>query len=139
MRDYPQLNRLTKGMDHNDRHIMWAVLDTVSDWASTPPVIGVTLEMIVMRNWQSVFIRGVAISLLESLRFLHTRNYLPYSDGGITTQTENPNLISSITQLMKSEYEQKKKERLVAANIEGAYGGGVHSEYLYVNRFWGSV
>lgn len=140
IRDYAELNRLTKGKDHSDRHIMWAVLDTLSDWSSTPPFLGIDLTGIIQRGWQSLFIRGVAISLLDSLHFLHLRNFVAYSDGGTNLQIENPQLIQAAMQLLKNEYEQKKQRVLIAANIEGALTGvGVHSEYAAVNAFWGQV
>ena len=50
MRDYPELNRLTEGYDHSPRHMKWAVIDALSDWASTPPFIGQNLNMILERN-----------------------------------------------------------------------------------------
>lgn len=138
LRDFVELNRLTKGLDHSDRHIMWAVLDTLSDWKSTPPFIGQSLTMIITRGWQYIFIRGVAASLLESLKFLHMRNYLPYSDGGVNVQIENPQLIDAAIQLLKNEIEQKKQRVLIAANIEGALdGGGVPSEYSLISSWWG--
>jgi hypothetical protein len=140
MRDYTKLNRLTKGKDHSDRHIMWAVLDTLSDWSSTPPFIGNDLAAIITNGWQSVFIRGVSISLLESLHFLHLRNFVSYSDGGVNLQIENPQLLQAAMQLLKNEYEQKKQRVLIAKNIEGALEGvGVHSELLFVNSFWGAL
>lgn len=142
LRDFAELNRLTKGLDHNDRHIAWAVLDTLSDWSSTPPfVLPGNLEGIIVRGWQSLFIRGVAISLLESLMFLHMRNFLSYSDGGVNVQTENPQMIQAVLQMMKGEYEQKKQRALISSNIEAALDGGpgVHSEYLYVSSWWGSL
>lgn len=140
MRDYAELNRLTKGKDHSNRHIMWAVLDTLSDWSATPPFIGTDLQMILQRGWQSLFVRGVAISLIESLHFLHLRNFVSYSDGGVNLQIENPQLLQAALQLLKNEYEQKKQKVLIASNIEGAFGGvGVHSELLFVNSFWGSL
>lgn len=140
MRDYTELNRLTKGKNHSDRHIMWAVLDTLSDWMSTPPFIGNDLSAIIRNGWQSIFIRGVTISLLESLHFLHLRNFISYSDGGVNLQIENPQLLQAAMQLLKNEYEQKKTRVLIAANIEGALRGvGVHSEYLFVNSFWGAL
>lgn len=140
LRDFAELNRLTKGRDHNDRHVKWAILDTLSDWASTPPFIGQDLHMIIERRWQSIFIRGVCASLLESLGYLHMRNYLAYSDGGVNVQTENPQMIQAALQMLKNEYEQKKQKVLIAANIEAALeGAGVHSELLFVNAFWGSL
>ena len=141
LRDFAELNRLTKGFDHSKRHIMWATLDTLSDFASTPPFLGVDLDTIITRGWQHIFIRGIAISLLESLRFLHLRNFLSYSDGGVNVQTENPQMLAATISMMKNEYEQKKKQVLIAANIEAALnaGPGAHSEYLFVNSFWGAL
>lgn len=140
MRDYPQLNRLTAGYDHSPRHLKWAVLDTLSDWSSTPPFIGQSLSMILERNFVSVFTRGVVICALESLGILHLRNHLAYSDGGMNVQTENPQLIQSWLQMMKSEYEAKKQRILIALNIENALGAtpsGVHSELYFINAFFG--
>ena len=138
MRDFPELNRLTDGMDHSPRHIAWAVLDTLSDWASTPPFIGQSLDMIQEANWEHVFIRGAAVSLLESLMFLHMRNYLAYSDGGMNVKTENPQMLQAAINLLRSTYEQKKLRVLIAKNIQMAMGGGgIHSEYAYVNTWLG--
>ena len=140
MRDYPELNRLTAGYDHSPRHLKWAVVDTMSDWMSTPPFIGQNLQLIVERGFVSVFCRGVVITALESLGILHLRNHISYSDGGVNVQTENPQLIASWLQMMKSEYEAKKNRVLVALNIESGLGTtscGVHSDYYFINSFFG--
>jgi hypothetical protein len=140
LRDYAELNRLTSGYDHSPRLIKWAIYDTLGDWASTPPFIGVTLDKILERQWTSVFILGVTIELLRSLSILHMRNYLSYSDGGVNVQTENPQLIMSWLQMAQSEYEQKKQRILIAANIESSLGSnvsGVHGEYYFINSFFG--
>lgn len=140
MRDYPELNRLTAGYDHSPRHLQWAVVDTLSDWMSTPPFIGQNLQLIVERGFISVFVRGVVITALESLGILHLRNHLSYSDGGQNVQTENPQLIASWIEMMKSEYERKKQRILIAMNIENLLGpmiGGVHSELYFINAFFG--
>ena len=142
MRDYPELNRLTDGYDHSPRHIRWAILDTLSDWSSTPPFIGQDLSLIISRNWVSLFCRGVVIELLVSLGILHLRNHLAYSDGGVNVQTENPQLIQAWLQMMKSEYEAKRQRALIALNIENAMSlssGGLHSEYYWVSNFFGAL
>lgn len=142
MRDYPELNRLTDGYDHSPRHMKWAVLDTLSDWQTTPPFIGVDLPTILDRNWVHVFRMGVVINCLESLGILHLRNHLAYSDGGVNVQTENPQLIQSWLQMMRPVYEQKKQRALVALNIEQALSTtsiGVHSELYFVNSFFGQM
>lgn len=140
MRDYEPLNRLTAKLDHSPRHIKWAIIDTLSDWASTPPFIGQDLNQIMQRNWFSVFSKGVVITCLESLGILHMRNFISYSDGGVNVQTENPQLIQSWLRMMKEEYETKKQRILIAANIENALGptvSGVHSELYFINSFFG--
>lgn len=139
MRDWPELNRLTAGYDHSPRHLQWAVMDTLSDWSSTPPFLGQSLHDIVSRGFISVFMRGVAIAALESLGILHLRNHISYSDGGVNVQTENPQLIQSWLQMMKGEYESKKSRILIALNIENALGSrsGIHSELYFINSFFG--
>lgn len=140
MRDYPELNRLTAGYDHSPRHLKWAVVDTLSDWMSTPPFIGVSLPMIIDRGLVSLFCRGVVITALESLGILHLRNHIAYSDGGENVQTENPQMIQSWIQMMKAEYERKVERVFIAMNIENMLGttvGGVHSELYFVNAFFG--
>ena len=142
MRDYPELNRLTDGYDHSPRHVKWAVLDTLSDWSSTPPFIGQDLQLIIDRNWTALFCRGVVINLLESLGILHLRNHLAYSDGGVNVQTENPQMIQSWLSMMKSEYENKRSRALIALNVENALStasGGLHSELYFINSFFGHL
>lgn len=140
LRDYPELNRLTEGHDHGPRFLQWAVVDTLSDWSSTPPFIGLDLNAIVENGLFGLFSRGVAITAMESLAILHLRNHLAYSDGGVNVQTENPQLIQSWLQMAKSEYEQKKQRVLISKNIEALLSpgvSGVHSEYYWINSFFG--
>jgi hypothetical protein len=139
LRDYPQLNRLTDGYDHSLRHLKICVFDTLSDWASTPPFIGQSIELIFDRGFVSLFNKGVIITALSSLGILHMRNHIAYSDGGVNVQTENPQMIQAWINMMKSEYEEKKQRLLIALNIENALGpgGGLHSELYYINSFFG--
>lgn len=140
MRDYPILNRLTAKWDHSPRHLRWAVIDSLSDWISTPPFIGVSLQFIYDRGWHSLFTRGVVITALESLGILHMRNFISYSDGGMNVQTENPQLIQSWLQMLKNEFEQKKQRALIGVNLEQALDSsqhGVHSELYFINSFFG--
>jgi hypothetical protein len=140
LRDYPELNRLTAGYDHSQRTLKWAVMDTLSDWAATPPFIGQSIDLIMQRNLYSVFIKGVVICAMTSLGLLHLRNHLSYSDGGVNVQIENPQLIQSWLAMMKSEYEEKKQRILIALNIENAMNPGIsglQSEYYFINSFFG--
>jgi hypothetical protein len=135
MRDYPELNRLIKGEEHSNRLISWAILDALDDFNTTPPLTSFTL-----RNFPSKYllIRGSVISLLESVGLLMTRNHLTFSDGGIQVGVSDKTpLIQSWIQMFTNKYEEKKLKLKIALNIEGGWGGGVHSEYLWMNSFYG--
>ena len=136
LRDHAQLNRLIAGVEHSDRLIAWSIMDTIDDWNTTPPLIGpVGIENFPSRR---LLMRGTVINLLESSGLLQTRNHLTFSDGGIQVGiSDKTALIQSWIQLFKNDYESKKLRYKVAANIEGAWGGGVHSEYLWTNGFYG--
>lgn len=136
MRDHPELNRLTQGVEHSPRLIMWAIADAIDDWNTTPPLIG----PVSILNFPSrhLLLRGTVINLLESLGLLQTRNHLTFSDGGIQVGVSDKTpLIQSWIQMFRNAYEVKKNKLKVAINIEQGWGGGVHSEYLWTNGFYG--
>jgi hypothetical protein len=135
MRDFPELNRLIAGEEHSDRLIAWAVLDALNDINTTPPLQSFTLDSFPSSH---ILLRGAVISLLESVGLLQTRNHLTFSDGGIQVGVSDKTpLIQSWIQLFTNKYEQKKKDLLIALNIENAWGPGVSSEYLWTNGFYG--
>lgn len=136
MRDFPQLNRLIRGVENSNRLIYWAIDDALEDWNTTPPLIGA----VAINTFPSkrLLVRGAVINLLESVGLLQTRNHLTFSDGGIQVGVSDKTpLIQSWLQYFKNDYEQKKLKLKVSMNIEGAWGGGVNSEYLWVNGFYG--
>lgn len=136
MRDYPELNRLIAGVESSNRQIVWAVYDTLDDFNSTPPFTNMGIDTFPSK---SLLIRGVVCSLLESIGLLQTRNHLQFSDGGITVGVSDKTpFIQSWLQLFRNSYEAKKEKLKVAYNIETAWGGGVFSEYRFVNNFYGS-
>ncbi len=136
VRDYPELNRLVKGKESSDRMIAWAIQDAVDDWNSTPPLI--TYVDALTHPSTSLLIRGAAIALLQSVGILQTRNHLSYSDGsGVSVNSsDKAPVIQSWLQLFMNYYEQKKKQMKIALNIEGAWGGSVHSELILVNAYY---
>lgn len=135
MRDYPELNRLIQGEEHSNRMISWAILDALDDFNTTPPITQLQLTSFPSRY---LLLRGTVISLLESLGMLMTRNQLTFSDGGIQVGiSDKTNLLMNWIQMFTNKYEQKKKELKIAMNIESGWGGGVHSEYLWMNGFYG--
>jgi hypothetical protein len=135
MRDYPELNRLIKGEEHSDRLIAWAIIDALEDFNTTPPMTGYGLSSFPSKH---LLLRGTVISLLESVGLLMTRNHLTFSDGGIQVGiSDKTPLIQSWIQMFTNKYEQKKMQLKVALNIEGGWGGGLHSEYLWTSGFYG--
>ncbi len=135
IRDYPELNRLIAGVESSPRQIIWAIYDTLDDFNSTPPFTQFHLHDFPSK---SVFIRGVVCSLLESIGLLQTRNQISFTDGGIQVGiSDKTPLIQSWLQLLRNSYEEKKMRIKVANNIESAWGGGVMSEYRFVNNFYG--
>ncbi len=135
MRDYPELNRLIKGEEHSDRLIAFAAIDALDDFNSTPPM---TQYQFTNFPSKALLLRGTVITLLESIGLLMTRNHLNFSDGGIQVGVSDKTpLIQSWIQLFTNKYEQKKDRLKIALNIEGGWGGGVNSEYLWTSGFYG--
>lgn len=135
IRDYGELNRLIKGEESSNRQIVWAVFDTLDDFNTSPPFTNFTLENFPSK---SLLVRGTVISLLESIGLLQTRNQLSFSDGGLQVGiSDKTPFIQSWIQLFRNSYEEKKMRFKVAYNIETAWGGGIHSEFRFVNNFYG--
>lgn len=135
MRDYPELNRLFQGEEHSDRLIAFAVIDAMEDFNTTPPMTNYRLHNFPSK---SLLRMGTIINLLESIGLLMTRNHITFSDGGVQVGiSDKTPLIQSWIQLFTNKYETKKDRLKVALNIEGGWGGGVHSEYLWTGGFYG--
>jgi len=136
LRDFPELNRLIRGVENSNRLIFWSIDDALEDWNTTPPLIGpVSIETFPSRR---LLVRGATINLLESVGLLQTRNHISFSDGGLQVGiSDKTPLIQSWLQYFKNDYEQKKLRLKVSINIENAWGGGVNSEYLWINGFYG--
>jgi hypothetical protein len=135
MRDYPELNRLFVGEEHSDRLIAFAVIDTLEDFNTTPPMTNYQINNFPSKSLLRI---GTIINLLESVGLLMTRNHITFSDGGVQVGVNDKTpLIQSWIQLFTNKYETKKDRLKVALNIEGGWGGGVHSEYLHTSGFYG--
>lgn len=135
MRDHSELNRLFQGEEHSDRLIAFAVIDALEDFNTTPPMTNYQLSNFPSK---SLLRYGTLINLLESIGLLMTRNHITFSDGGVQVGiSDKTPLIQSWIQLFTNKYETKKDRLKVALNIEGGWGGGVHSEYLWTSGFYG--
>jgi hypothetical protein len=142
MRDYPQLNRLIRGEESSNRLIAWAVVDFLSDFNGTPPLLGqYSIEQLLDMGFTSLARYGTAIALIQSVGFLQTRNQLNFSDGGINVaiNDKTPMLFQWLDR-MQSKYEQDKIKVKISLNINGITGErGVGSEYAFINGFYGSL
>lgn len=134
-RDYPELNRLIAGEESSNRQIVWAIMDCLDDYNTTPPFTRFQISNFPSR---SLLIRGTVISLLQSIGLLQTRNQLSFTDGGIQVgiNDKTPFIQQWLTMFMNG-YEHKKERIKVAYNIETAWEGGINSEYRFVNNFYG--
>lgn len=135
-RDYAELNRLIRGQEHSDRLIIWATMDAIDDFNTNPgPFTRYGLHNFPSKH---LLLRGVAISLLESLGLLMTRNHLTFSDGGIQiASSDKTPLIQSWLAIIRTSYEEKKAQIKKQINIELGWGEGLASEYLWTNGFYG--
>ena len=121
--------------------IAWAIMDLLSDWAGTPPNLGyMTLEELCRMHYQSFALRGTAVALMQSVGILQTRNFLQFSDGGISVAVSDkaPMWMHWIRDF-QTKYEQEKVQRKVALNIQQLLGSpsGVSSEYWFVAGWYG--
>lgn len=137
MRDIPELNRIVAGEESSDRQIAWAVLDALADFNGTPHLTNYSLEELLQINQHHLLLRMTAISLIESVGLLQTRNHINYSTGGtsVGVNDKTPMLMNWLG-YFKSSTEQKKQRVKVALNIGGILGpsnSGLFSEYWAVN------
>ena len=137
MRDIPELNRIVAGEESSDRQIAWAVLDALADFNGTPHLTNYSLEELLQINQHHLLLRMAAISLIESVGLLQTRNHINYSTGGtsVGVNDKTPMLMNWLG-YFKSSTEQKKQRVKVALNIGGILGpsnSGLFSEYWAVN------
>jgi len=144
MRDHPELNRLTQGQETNDRLIAWSVLDALSYFNGSPPMIGTfSLEDLLNRNQHSLLLRLTVITVMESVGLLQTRNHINYSNGGLNVGVNDKTpLIMNWLQYYKASADQLLLRVKVAMNIEGILGPsnrGVHSELWFVNASYFSL
>ncbi len=134
MRDYSELNLLIRGEETSDRMIAWATMDFLSDFNGTPPFSVYSLDDLFSYQLHSLARRGTVVTLLTSLQMLYTRNYLPFSDGGLSVNiNDRAAALQSMMGFMQSAYEQNKRQvktALNVANLLDAAPSGVHSDYL---------
>jgi len=137
-RDFPELNRLMSGTESDDRQIVWAIMDAMSDFNGTPPITNYPIEHLLYRQQQSLLLRMTTCALMESVMMLQMRNHLNYSTGGTTVGINDKSpLLMQTLQYLKGVTEQMKQRVKIAFNIESIMNvGGLASEYRAINSIY---
>jgi hypothetical protein len=126
--DNEAMNRLLNRVEIDDDRLELAIIMTMSDWNTTAPIIG-TIDLI---NWPSLYLllHGAAVQCFKMAGFYQSRNELTYNSGGSSfVRANKTSYYQSWIQNLASEYEAKKMQFKIQANVEGAYGNGYFSEY----------
>lgn len=143
LRDHAALNRLIKGQETNDRMIAWCVLDAISEFNGTPPMIGTyTFDSMMQMNLQSLLRKGTVKCILESVGLLQTRNHLPFNDGGLSVAvSDKAPLLQSWIDRLNADWKSTMKETKIAFNIESLLdgGAGVASEYFAISGWYSDI
>lgn len=137
LRDFPELNRLISGEESSNRMIAYCAHLAVDEYNTTPPLLPPSS----ISNFPSrtILLQLTLIYLLTSVGILHSRNRFAYNDGGFSVETEQQEgLYQRWIQLFRSQLGPRLQQLKVAKNIEGAWGGGVGSEYGWIHGWYGS-
>ena len=134
--DSEDLNRLLRRKEIDDDRLQFALDMTLSDWATTTPVIG----QVSYSNFPSLYllIHGGAIQCLKMAGLYHSRNELTYNANGSSFSRHGgrTQYYMQWIQNFQSEYEAKKINFKIQQNVENAYGGGFGSEYALIGFDW---
>jgi hypothetical protein len=139
LRDHPELNRLTLGRETSDGEIKIAAAMAISMYNTTPPIFTTetTFSKFPSIAWLVI---GTIGWVINSSYILRQRNNLPYSDGGITVDTENVAGYGQLAQSWWGNYLQWIPNFKVAQNLNNAFGNsptGNHSEYFLLSSLLG--
>lgn len=134
LRDTPQLNRLIKKAESDDEMLEFAIEMTISDWNSTPPIIGnhtiLTFPSLYM------LMLGAATQLLISQGILQARNELSYTAGGSSFMRSNKsNYYMQWSLNLDNKYQLQKRNIKIQRNVSNGWGG-VNSEYDRIGYAW---
>jgi hypothetical protein len=132
LRDFEDLNRLTKGVESKDEDILQAIRLAFSYANNTPPLI------IQQFTYQSpmplhLLIDLVIVEIVKSLIFYHIRNGLTANDGNLTFTTDKSDKWLMYLNMLKNDVESKFTSYKIARNMEEGMGGSLPSEYAILS------
>ena len=121
--DTPEKNKLTPGFELEDDKLMLAIELTLDEFNNYPPVM--TFDLVTFPSL-TVLLHGAAVQCLIMAGMIQSRNYLQFSDGGISEiiNDKSPSYQSWIQTMtgMIGNYKQKSDEIKIAINMERAWG-----------------
>lgn len=133
VRDFPELNRLISGEESSSRMVQYCALMALEEWNARSPVQFASVSAFPNRL---ILMTLTVIQLLTSVGILHSRNRLPYNDGGFTADTEaQADEYPKWIQMLRAQVNPLIERLIVRLNIAGAYGGGVPSEYSLIHNW----
>ena len=120
--------------------IAWCVLDALSEFNGTPPMLGAySFDAMMRMSQQSLLRKGTVKCILESVGLLQTRNHLPFNDGGLSVAvSDKAPLLQSWIDRLNADWKSSVKEIKIALNIESLLdgGAGVASEYFAISGWY---
>lgn len=122
--DKPEFNRLIKGTEFNDDQIKLAVRLWLNKFNNYPPKIVAqytNLETEDFPAWDILF-EGVMIGLLIQGGIVNTRNFLNFSDGGVSfSVNDKGQAYQSWINMTATNHERKVGDLKASLNAEEAY------------------
>lgn len=109
---------------------------TISDWNTTPPLIGnIDVRAVAQPGGPlSAFVFGTVAELLTQVAILQDRNDLPYTDGQFSVRSSAKSApYQRIAAGLREKYETLKRQYKVAKNIEGGWGTSISSDYAVIS------
>jgi hypothetical protein len=133
MRDQKELNRLTRKVESDEEMLEFAIEMTISDWNTTPPLIGVV--SILDFPGLAMLLQGASIQLLKSQGILQARNELSYNAGGASfTRFNKTTVYLNWMMNLENKYETNKRNMKIQFNVERGWGVS-HSEYQRLGQW----
>jgi hypothetical protein len=134
LRDTPELNRLLRKKETPDDLLEFSIEMTISDWNSTPPLIGGVSIMTFPGLYMLML--GSAINVLISQGIYQARNELTYQAGNSSFQRFNKsNYYMQWMINLDNKYQQNKRNMKIHQNVSRGWGGA-NSEYDRLGFMW---
>jgi hypothetical protein len=125
--DTPELNRLLRTYEIDNKRLDLAIMLTISDWNSTTP----RMYPVNIGNFPSFYLllHGATIQCLKMAGLYQSRNEMTYQTGGSSfVRSNKTQYYQSWIQNLSQDYEIKKLNFKIQQNCATAFGG-FHSEY----------